>query len=281
MTQPRDRIRNQQRATWNRFAPGWRSWDVTVVGWLGPVGEAIIREVRLTDTSNVLDVATGTGEPGLSAAALVPQGRVTLTDLSERMLAAASANAARRKLSNVETRAADASALPFADASFDAVLCRFGFMFFPDLAEAVREMARVARPGGRVSAAVWAKPEKNPWATVIMGTIDRHVPRPAPADDAPSLFRCAADGYLRKVFELGGFRDITETEVANALTLASAEEYWQFMTDVAAPVVAGLAEADEATRARIRAEVLRLAQHHVRDGRLQIGSTAPVVTGTR
>jgi ubiquinone/menaquinone biosynthesis C-methylase UbiE len=98
-----------------------------------------------------------------------------LTDLAERMLAVARENAVHRGLRNVETRVCDAGALPFADASFDAVLCRFGFMFFPDMTMAANELARVARPGARVSTAVWGKPEKNPWATITMGAIGRHV----------------------------------------------------------------------------------------------------------
>jgi SAM-dependent methyltransferase len=281
MTQPFDQVRDQQRATWDRFSPGWQSWDLTVNRWLGPVGEVMTREVNLRDTSDVLDVATGTGEPGLSAAALVPDGHVTLTDLSEGMLAAASANARRRELRNVETRVTDAGSLPFADASFDAVLCRFGFMFFPDLVVAAQQLARVARPGARISAAVWGGPEKNPWATVIMDTIARHVSMPTPAYDTPGLFRCSGEGSLRQVFEQAGLREVTETHVPGELVLASPQQYWDFMTAVAAPVVAGLAKADEAVQATIRAEVLSRAEQHVRDGRLQIGSSALVVTGTR
>ena len=166
-----DQIRDQQRETWDQFSAGWKKWDEMVLGWLAPFGEAMIRHANLKEDSRVLDVAAGTGEPGLSAAALVPQGHVTVTDLSERMLAAAAENAARRGLRNFETQVCDAGALPFADASFDAVLCRFGFMFFPEVASAAREFARVAKPGARVCAAVWNAPEKNAWATTIMGTI--------------------------------------------------------------------------------------------------------------
>jgi ubiquinone/menaquinone biosynthesis C-methylase UbiE len=281
MTQPSDQIRDQQRDTWDRFSPGWHDWDLTVSSWLGPVGEVMIRQVHLGGASDVLDVATGTGEPGLSAAALVPDGRVTLTDLSERMLAVATANALRRGLRNVDTRCADAASLPFDDASFDAVLCRFGFMFFPDLAAAAQELTRVARPGARISAAVWGRPETNPWATVIMNTIARHVSMPASTRDAPGLFRCAVEGSLGEIFEQAGLREVTETHVTGELTLASPQQYWQFMTAVAAPVVAGLAKADEPLRTTIQAEVLSLAEQHVRHGRLQIGSSAVVVTGTR
>ncbi len=276
-----DQIRDQQRETWDRFSGGWKKWDATVLGWLAPFGEAMFRHANLREDSNVLDVAAGTGEPGLTAAARVPRGRVTVTDLAEHMLAVAAENAARRGLRNVETRVCDAGTLPFADASVDAVLCRFGFMFFPDVDVAAREFARVAKPGATICAAVWGEPAKNPWATAIMGTIARHVAMPSPPPGSPGLFRCAPIGYMSKVFAEAGLRDITEEEVSCDLVHDTPQRYWEFMTDIAAPVVAGLAKADEAAREQIRSEVLDLARQSVRDGAVQMRSTATIIVGTR
>jgi ubiquinone/menaquinone biosynthesis C-methylase UbiE len=277
-----DDVRDQQRHTWDRFSAGWKRWDALVGDWLGPVGTVMIRRANLPRTAEVLDVASGTGEPGLTAAAAVPDGRAILTDLSEQMLAVASENAAQRGLPNVDTRVCDAGSLPFADESFDVVLCRFGFMFFPDVTAAANEFARVARPQARIVAAVWAKPEDNPWATTIMGTIGRHVELPPSPPTAPGLFRCASDGYLQDVFARAGLRHITEEEVAFELVHDGPERYWEFMTEVAAPVVAGLARASDAAKQAIHAEVLRLSQHHVRsDGRVYMRSTATVVSGIR
>lgn len=276
-----DQIRDQQRETWDRFSAGWKKWDAMVLGWLAPFGDAMIRHARLREDSHVLDIAAGTGEPGLTAASLVPRGRVTVTDLAERMLAVTAENAARRGLRNVETRVCDAGALPFADASVDAVLCRFGFMFFPDPTVAAREFARVAKPGATICAAVWSEPAKNPWATTIMGTIARHVEMPAPPPGSPGLFRCAPPGYMSKVFAEAGLRDITEEEVAADLVHETPQQYWEFMNDIAAPVVAGLAKAGETAQERIRAEVLDLARLSLRDGAIQLRSTATVIVGTR
>ncbi len=276
-----DQIRDQQRETWDRFSAGWKKWDAMVLGWLAPYGEAMIRHAKLREDAHVLDIAAGTGEPGLTAAARVPRGRVTVTDLAERMLAVTTENAARRGLRNVETRVCDAGALPFADASADAVLCRFGFMFFPDVAAAAREFARVAKPGATVCAAVWGEPAKNPWATTIMGTIARHVAMPAPPPGAPGLFRCAPAGYMRKVFAEAGLRDVVEEEVASDMVHDTPQRYWEFMNDVAAPVVAGLAQADAAAREQIQTEVFDLARQSVRDGAVRLRSTATVIVGTR
>jgi ubiquinone/menaquinone biosynthesis C-methylase UbiE len=193
----------------------------------------------------------------------------------------ANENALRRGLGNVETRVCDASAMPFPDASFDTVLCRFGFMFFPDVSAATREFARVAKPGARICAAVWGEPEKNPWATTIMGTIARHVTMPAPPPGSPGLFRCASAGFMRAVFAESGLRDISEEEVSADMEHDTPERYWEFMNDIAAPVVAGLAKADALARERIRVEVLDLARRLLSNGAVRMRSTATVIAGTR
>lgn len=276
-----DHIREQQKDIWDRFSTGWQKWDELVLGWLAPFGDAMIHQAKLRDGDHVLDVAAGTGEPGLTAAALVPNGRVTVTDLSERMLQVAAENARHRGLSNFTTEICDAGSLPFADKSFDAVLCRFGFMFFPDVGAAARQFSRVAKPGARVCAAVWSGPEKNPWATTIMATIARHVTLPAPMPGAPGLFRCAAAGMMSAAFADAGLQDVDEREISTMMVHESPERYWTFMTEIAAPVVAGLAQADAATHEAIKNEVLDLARQSTRGNKVELRSTATIVTGTR
>lgn len=275
-----DQIREQQKETWDRFSAGWKKWDELVLRWLKPFGDTMIRRADLMDGNQVLDVAAGTGEPGLSAAALIPNGRVTVTDLSERMLQVAAENARHRGLTNFTTELCDAGDLPFADRTFDVVLCRFGFMFFPDVGAAAREFARVAKPGARICAAVWSVPEKNPWATTIMATIARHVTLPQPIPGAPGLFRCAGDGMMSAAFTEAGLLDVNEEEISTTMKHASPEGYWTFMTEIAAPVVAGLAQADAATRMAIRNEVLDLTRQSTDNGEVELRSTARIVTGT-
>jgi ubiquinone/menaquinone biosynthesis C-methylase UbiE len=274
-----EQIRDQQQATWNEFSAGWKKWDDQVLSWLGPVGDALVDEARLRPTSRVLDVAAGTGEPGLSAAARTPQGQVTITDLAEKMLRVAEENAVRRGLENVETRLADAGALPFPADTFDAVMARFGFMFFPDVLGAAREFARVARPGARVTTAVWGAPEKNAWATTIMGTIAKHVDLPVTPPGAPGLFRCAAAGYMAGVFRAAGLRNVTEREVAVPTDFDDANQYFTFMNDAAAPVVAGMALAGEATRVKIRDAVIAAVGGPGK--RVRLTATALVITGEK
>lgn len=276
-----DEIREQQRQTWDCFSPGWMKWDALVMEMLAPVGAEIIRALALRDDNEHLDIGSGTGEPGLSIAAVVPRGRVVLTDLSGGMLAAASANKNTRGLTNVETRECSVDELPFDDASFDTITCRFGFMFLPDIPGAVAELLRVLRAGAQISAAVWAEPPGNPWATIPLAAISAEVEMPAPPPDAPGLFRCAAPDAIGHVFRDAGMHDAAETDAHDFFEPASAEEYWTYAAEVLAPVVAGLAAAADAARDRIRTTVLDKLRVFEQDGQPRLPLHARCINGAK
>src|ERR1051325_10939561 len=109
-----EQIREQQKETWNKFSPGWKKWDEFTMDFLKPMGDEIIRMIRPKDKEVVLDVAAGTGEPGLTIAGMIPNGKVVITDLAEGMLAVAKENAAKKGIKNYETIACDVSQMPFA-----------------------------------------------------------------------------------------------------------------------------------------------------------------------
>ena len=94
-----------------------------------------------------------------------------LTDLVAEMLDVAARRARAQGVANIETKVCSADDLPFDDATFDSVSVRFGYMFFPDMAKATAEFARVLKPGGRLCSSVWVKPEENPWTTIAMQAI--------------------------------------------------------------------------------------------------------------
>lgn len=255
MEQQLQQIRDQQRAAWNKFSPGWKKWDNLIMGFLKPMGDSMAAQLKLHPADRVLDIAAGTGEPGLSLAPLVPMGKVVITDLAEDMLTVAQENAASRAIANVEFRACDVSELPFEDNSFDAISCRLGFMFFPDMQLAAREMFRVLKPGGRLAASVWNIPDKNFWLTVMGETISRNMQLPPPPPDAPGVFRCAQSGLIAGIFKNAGLKNITEKEIPLKLNTGTADVYWSMQTEIAAPVVAALSKADDSMRAKIKAEV--------------------------
>jgi ubiquinone/menaquinone biosynthesis C-methylase UbiE len=274
-------IRDQQKETWNKFSPGWKKWDDLTMEFLKPQGDEIIRLLAPKETDLVLDIAAGTGEPGLSIAGIVKKGTVVITDLAEGMLEVAKENATKRGLDNVETLVCDVSRLPFADNTFDAISCRLGFMFFPDMQLAAKEMYRVLKPGGKIATTVWASPDKNFWSTATLRVVTAAMALPAPPAGAPGLYRCAERGLISGLLNTVGFTHVAESEVKVQLKTGTTEVYWNFMTDVVAPVVAALSKADETTKVAIKAEVLQSILERYPEGNIAIEGAALVISGRK
>jgi ubiquinone/menaquinone biosynthesis C-methylase UbiE len=93
-------IREQQKQSWNKFSSGWKKWDAFTIAFLRPMGEAIIDHLAIHDSDHVLDIAAGTGEPGITIAGLALHGKVIGTDLAEDMLAIAGENARAKGITN-------------------------------------------------------------------------------------------------------------------------------------------------------------------------------------
>ena len=276
-----EQIREQQKEAWNRFSPGWKKWDDLFMDFLKPMGDEIIQRLNLKDTDVVLEVAAGTGEPGLTIASKLKNGKVVITDLAEDMLVIARENAIQRRIKNIETRACDVCELPFADNTFDAISCRLGFMFFPDMLLAAKEMVRVLKPGGRIATSVWSVPEKNFWVTAMMGTINKNMELPAPPPGSPGMFRCAKEGFIADLFSQVGLKNISQKEIPGKLNCQTTDVYWKVMTEVAAPVVTALGKADDAMREKIKREVYQAVDQKFPDGNVQINSGALVIYGEK
>lgn len=175
-----------------RQQTAWASGDYAVIGTtLQLVGEQLAEACDLRWGEQVLDVAAGNGNASLAAARR--GATVTSTDYVDDLLKRGAARAQAEGL-QIEFRVADAEALPFADASFDAVLSTFGVMFTPDQAKAAAELARVCRPGGRIGLANWT-PEG--FIGQLFKVIGRHLPPPAGAQP-PSLW--GRESHLKELF---------------------------------------------------------------------------------
>lgn len=281
MKQELEIIRDQQKEAWNKFSPGWKKWDELFMDFLKPMGNEIIRSLNPKNDDVVLDVAAGTGEPGLTIATRLNGGKVIATDIAEGMLEVAQQNASKRGIKNFETKVADVCELPFADNTFDAISCRFGFMFFPDMLLATKEMVRVLKPGGRIATTVWNIPEKNFWVTAILETINKNMELPMPPPGAPGIFRCAKDGLMSDLFLQAGLKNISEKEITGKLNCKTADVYWSLMTEVAAPVVAALSKADSAMKEKIKREVFQLVNQKYPDGNVVIDASALVIYGEK
>jgi len=281
MTAQLESIRQQQKDSWNKIADGWKKWDHMTMEFLKPMGDEIIRTLNLKEDDIVLEVAAGTGEPGLTIATIVTSGKVYITDIAENMVQIARENASMRSIKNVETITAEVSELPFADNTFDVISCRFGFMFFPDMELAAREMVRVLKPGGRIATSVWNVGEKNFWVTAIMNSIHKNIELPTPLADAPGMFRCAARGFMADLFTNAGLKNIAETEVPGKLNCGDADGYWNFMNEVAGPVAAALSKVDEQVKSTIKNEVVESINQRYPVGKTMVDSNGIIIYGEK
>ena len=276
-----DEIRDVQRAAWAGLSMSWEKWDSVIMDQLGPVGAAMIERLDIAEDQQHLDIAAGTGEPGLSIARLCPRGRVVLTDLSAEMLEVAERRAKAHGIANIEAMVCSADDLPFDDATFDSVSVRFGYMFFPDLARATAEFARVLQPDGRLCSSVWVKPELNPWTTIAMQSIATEAVLAAPDPDGPNMYRCAAPGCVSALYERAGLRDVVEWDVGVELVTRSPEQYWEMISDHVSLAVAALRQVDEPARARIRADAVAKVSTFEKDGMVRVPGVARCIVGTK
>ena len=177
----------------NRQMASWASGDYAVIGTtLQIVGEELAEACDLLCDERVLDVAAGNGNATLAAAR---RGcHVTSTDYVAALLERGEDRSRAERL-EVTFQVADAEALPFEDASFDAVLSTFGVMFTPDQPKAAAELARVCRPGGRIGLANWT-PEG--FVGQMFKTLGQHLP-PPPGANPPS--RWGTEAWLHEHFD--------------------------------------------------------------------------------
>ncbi|MBI2894659.1 MAG: methyltransferase domain-containing protein [Deltaproteobacteria bacterium] len=235
-----DSAKNRQHETWTSVADGWRRHDDRLRASMAAVSELMLDVSCVGLGHRVLDIASGTGEPAIPAAQRVgPTGRVVGTDFVEQMLVVAREKAAMLGLDNLELRQVDCEALDVPPSSFDAVLCRWGIMFMPDPALCLRRAYEALKPGGRCAVACWAAPGKNPWASLPLEIVRRHIPdAPAPPAGAPGIFAFADPDRLAAEMASAGFSDvqIDQVPVLCGGKFEDGAAFVRFILDLAGPI---------------------------------------------
>jgi SAM-dependent methyltransferase len=262
----------EQRVLWDNAAAGWQTWWPTIERGAQKVSDKIVQLAEIKPGDRVLDIATGIGEPAVTAARKVkPNGKVVATDISPQMLAIAKTRATSFGLDGImEFREIDGEKLDLlgSTAKFDAILSRWGLMFFPNLQGALGTIKQMLVTNGRLCAAVWAAPHKVPFLDLAFGAARKQINAPSPPPGAPGPFALADLEALKQLFSQAGFKDIKSDIFQITFEFDSPESYTRLHQQTATRIHAMLANYSEDVKKRvwnsITEAVLQYADPHRR-----------------
>jgi ubiquinone/menaquinone biosynthesis C-methylase UbiE len=171
--------------------------------------------------------------------------------------------------------------LPYPNNSFDAVVCRFGVMFFPSPADAVREMLRVLKPGGKLALAVWHYGERNPFHSVVAEVVERYVATP-PDAAPPDMFRFAAPGELLRIVASAGATGTSERLLQFSIRAkSSVEDFWTLRSEMSEKLRTKLAGLAPAQLAELKREILEALRAYSFEDEIRFPAEVLIVSGTK
>ena len=243
---------------------------------------ALVEYSRPQPGMSVLDLAAGTGEPGITLAHRVGStGHVTAVDLSQDLLNIAASRAREHGLTNFSIQQADVQALPFPENSFDLAACRFGVMFFADTGKALREIRRVLKPGARACFLAWGPFENQPYFSPL-SIVMKHVGGPLIPAGGQDPFRFAKPGILSAQLRNAGFDQINEESTSVPWAWPGpVEEVWEYQRSVSAPFRALLDRVPPEKWDAINAEVHDSLRRYVRENKVNFGAQLVFASGTK
>ncbi len=223
----------------------------------------------------LLEVAFGTGH--LAAEALARGATVVGVDVAPAMVALA-----RQRVPGASFHEGDAEALPFEDEQFDAVICCFGLMHFAEPARALREAARVLKPGGIVSFTVWQAPQHGgELFNLILGTYEKLANMDVGLPPAPPAFELADPEVRDPMLTQAGFREIRAEEIAITWPLRGPETVVEFVLKGAVRTRMIYERQTPQIQQRIREALATATTPYLRNGGLGIPCPAVLVTARR
>jgi ubiquinone/menaquinone biosynthesis C-methylase UbiE len=228
---------------------------------------------------NVLEIAAGTGVVTRALAPLLqPSARLVATDLNQPMLDRAMAQ--QPADARITWQQADALSLPFPDQSFEAVLCQFGVMFFPDKPKAYREAHRVLKPGGRYVFNVWDRIAENGFAQIVHDTVAAMFPQDPPGFLARTPYGHFDTDRIRRDLAEVGFRDVTVDTVSRTSKAPSARDVAVAYCE-GTPLRAEVEARDAAGLAKVTARVTEAVAARFGRGEVEAPIRAIAVTAVR
>ena len=266
---------------WSESAPYWEKHREIICEMFAPVTQALLEDAEIATRRAVLDVATGIGEPALTIAGLIgPEGKVVGVDAVPKMVEAARRESQRRGLHNISFEVAFAESLPFPANNFDAVVSRFGIMFFPSPVDSIREWLRVLKPGGRIALAVWHFAERNPFHYVVSHLVDRYVAPTPLAPESPDAFRFADEGKLQAVLSEAGVAATPERLLQFSIRASiSIEDFWTLRCEMSEKLRARIATLSKQKMTDLRSEVLEAVSAYSSDREIVFPAEVLIISG--
>jgi SAM-dependent methyltransferase len=259
---------------------GWSAQDVAVGyhDYTSPITrqaiEALLDAAKVRHGVRVVDVATGAG---YAAAAAVERGApVVGIDFSATQLALA-----RQQYPGIEFREGDASALPFEDGSFDAVISNFGMPHFPDPDVFLREGFRVLRTGGRLAFSTWASLQECIGLGIVYGAVQAHGRMDVPLPPGPNFFLFSDPAQCERSLRSAGFRSVTVDKVPQVWRIPSPDVLFEAVMKGTVRAAALLRAQTPEALAAIRQAIQEAAGLHARNGRIELPQPAVVAAGER
>lgn len=224
----------------------------------------LVAKAGLHPGEQVLDVACGTGvATRLVATEVGSTGRVVGLDLNPGMLGRARALPPPQGAA-IDWKEGDAGALPFEAKTFDAVCCQLGFQYFPDRAQAAREMHRVLKPAGRMVTLVWGSLSHSPGFVALAKALERNVSAAAAGVmRAPFVFGDSID-ELRDLLMQAGFRTVRIGSDVRMVRFASPEAFVRYQV-AGSPLASHVAAVSDAVRETLVSEMTAAMRAYVND----------------
>ncbi len=270
---------------WNEVVGNrWVSYTDELDSLVGPFGDAVIDAAGLEPGQSVLDVGCGCGSSTIAAARRVlPGGEVLGVDVSLPMLAAARGRAAAAGVTNVRFQNGDAQSHEFGSGRYDAVISRFGVMFFADPDAAFANFAAALRRGGRLACVTWQSAGRNPWMLVPALAAAAHLPLPSPPPPgAPGPFSLDDPDRVRELVRGAGLVDIAVVPLERSLRVPASgvDEAVDIVLRIG-PLGDAFAEADAETRGAVKGAVREDLLPFLVGRGVEMPGAAWLVTGTR
>ena len=263
---------------WGESAYYWDAYRKAIEQIYGPITEAILQRSSIAKHHRVLDIGGGAGEPSLTIKARTG-AEIFFTDPATTMAVFARQEANLRNLPGIHFCTCSGDRLPFPDKTFDRIVSRLSTMFIPDTAQAIREMMRVTRNGGRITIAVWNDSKKNPMHSVPTAALSPFFPAAPTPPDALGPFRFAEPGELAEFFSQAGAKSIEETPVDFEISaIRSVDEFWNIRSQMSESLRDKLAQLSHDQREQAATAVKEAVKNYFVEGSMRFPASIRVIT---